>query len=263
MLYAELNIAGPDGLELVHYWLNYYNSMVDKIVICTSENLSGIVNPSDKVCIHKAFVHDIIGERQHDLGMVQCMHAGMRPEDWRMTPDLDEHFEFPYPPKLLATMADQREVMVIYGRFVDRFAADGTLAEALPWKPDGPTLAEQYPIKTRFTKMVARNDAQKVMMAKGNIRIGSGHHDAFLGVHTFVEQYPIGRPEQFVVNHYKFRDTMKKRFEMILASPQRSEIWTKEAERIQDYLAAHGGKVNFHDPVGLVIPSPTIPLPAQ
>ena len=82
-------------------------------------------------------------------------------------------------------------------------------------------------------------------MARSHLSVGAGHH---LVSNILPYPIPLGRLNQYVVNHFKWHEEAVARLEWGLAHADRNPMWQRESRRFLDWLNANGGKINVGDP---------------
>lgn len=92
--------------------------------------------------------------------------------DWLLYADVDEFARFTLPLSMVVNRLQRENCTHMFGTFVDRVSADGSL---LVPKLDKP-LGEQFPRECHVTKTLLHGTTQKVVLVRGDLRAGSGHH---------------------------------------------------------------------------------------
>jgi hypothetical protein len=117
---------------------------------------------------------------------LRAMHIGSS-DEWHAVADIDEFHEYPLPLKELAETAKLSNCVA--GEFVDRLAADGSLASI---RDDIP-ISEQFPVRSRLSHILLRSVCRKIILCREEQSLSGGHHKMFneriFGVQGFVHHY--------------------------------------------------------------------------
>jgi hypothetical protein len=105
------------------------------------------------------------------------MARAERPNDWFVLADTDEFHAYPDSLDDMVNFCDQKGYDYIEGCFVDRLATDGKLRAIIP----DSSLWAQFPLGAFLSGPLLGAVANKVVAAKGSVRIGPGQHHAFSG----------------------------------------------------------------------------------
>jgi hypothetical protein len=160
-------------------------------------------------------------------------------EGWHVVADADEFQQYPAPiPDLLPEYAATSDG-VVEGLLFDRVAESGELRR---WDPAG-HLDTAYPLGGFFTATVVGGDPRKVVLARSEIRIGSGNHWA-PGLRVGPARLP-----PIPVHHFKWRagcrEYLERRLAGFAASGHPEEIsMAEECTRTLEHLRAHGGRID-------------------
>jgi hypothetical protein len=151
------------------------------------------------------------------------------PNDWIIPADLDEFIHFPAPvPELISEMEAVKATHIM-GHFSDRISADGHLTPTT----ETPSIWEQYPLQCNVSKSLVKCWTHKVVLARGDCVLASGHHDVIS---------PKKRLEtrSAKVHHFKWRAGLPE------ALARRIKIYKRqnfpciaESTRILNYLEKH------------------------
>jgi tetratricopeptide (TPR) repeat protein len=232
------------GVELLPHWLEHYTNLgVDEILLGIFDDLAGdAMAEIDKCARRWKFQRFAQNWRaateaetysQRETG---CRRAGARPGTWILHTDLDELQQYPAPLKEIAAAAAKANIKAIFGAFVDRVAADGSL----PAIQSSPSLWEQFPIECNMTKGILKGFPQKVMMARFSVLVKSGHHNAELERHN--------PPHTGRVGHFKWHGGLLDRMRWGLEQESASLEWKGDTRRFLRWLDQHGGRINLADP---------------
>jgi tetratricopeptide (TPR) repeat protein len=240
-----------DGSELLPHWLEHYSNLgADQLLVGVFDD---VISPKARdelarcakrwkfTCFQQTWnnVPEALHEQQRRTG---CRLAGAVPETWIMHTDLDEFHQFPAPLGEIVAAAEAQQIDAVIGWFLDRVARDGSL----PIVRSSPTLWEQFPIGCRLTARVMRTVTQKIMLARFGVPVRYGHHHPV--AHANLGLVPLGRADQYVVHHFKWRGDSLVRIQWSLSQPNIQPKWKKEATRFLTWLKANGGRINLEDP---------------
>ena len=238
---------GP--VDLLPHWLEHYCKLgVDRILLglfedITRENRHQIADfTAGRPCTYFNQTWNQTTEAaQEEQRRSALRQAGALPNTWILHSDLDELDEFPSPLSQIIAAADAQGIDAISGWVMDRVAADGSLP---PIRPAPPSLFEQFPVACRLTARVLRGVTLKIMLAPFAMPVGAGHHFAH---YSKLRPAPIGRPEQYIVHHFKWHAGVIPRLRWSLSQPNAPRAWKREAERFLKWLETNGGKIKLQD----------------
>ena len=149
----------------------------------------------------------------------------VKPKEWFMVADPDEFHEFPAPIYTIIEDCEKRKRTCHKGKFVDRFAKDGSIP---PIKPDLP-LSEQFPIQGDISKIISfgHNDKKLVLIRGPQFRSPHWHPNS-------TSHFPIK------VHHYKWTDNSISRLKLRAERYKRRKFrWWQYSQEILDYLEKH------------------------
>jgi tetratricopeptide (TPR) repeat protein len=232
------------GVELLPHWLDHYTNLgVDEILLGIFDDLAGETRAEIEKCAarwkFRTFVQNWRAATEAETycqRQTGCRRAGARPGTWILHTDLDELQQYPAALKETAAAAAAANINVIFGRFVDRVAADGSLPPIQPH----PSLWEQFPVECNMTGGVLKSLPQKVMAARFRVLVRTGHHEAPLEP---INATPIGR-----VAHFKWHSGLLDRMRWGLRQENASREWKADTRRFLEWLEKHGGRINLTDP---------------
>jgi tetratricopeptide (TPR) repeat protein len=232
------------GLELLPHWLEYYTNLgVDEILLGIFDDLAGDAAAELEKCAgrwkFRRFVQHWKAATESETycqRQTGCRLAGARPGTWILHTDLDELQQYPSPLKEIAASAAQMNTRAVFGRLVDRVAADGSLP---PIRPH-PSLWEQFPVECNMTGGILKSVPQKVMLARYSVLVKTGHHEAPLEP---ANPAIIGK-----VAHFKWHSGLLERMHWGLQQASASAEWKGDARRFLGWLDQHGGRINLADP---------------
>lgn len=154
-----------------------------------------------------------------------------RPDEWFVMADQDELQVYPDELKSIVEFCDRRGYNYIEGCFVDRVAEGGRLEAVEQQRP----IWEQYPIGCVISAKLLRANPNKIVAAKGSVRVWSGQHKALSGVGCS----PL---ECYVpVHHFKWVAGVERSLanRIALFKHLKEPFW-EESCRFLEHLRAHG-----------------------
>jgi len=232
------------GLELLPHWLEHYTQMgVDEILLGIFDDLTGDAAAEIERCAarwrFRRFAQHWGGATESETycqRQTGCRLAGARPGTWILHTDLDELQQYPGPLKEVTAAAGRLDIGAIFGRLIDRVAADGSLPAIQPT----PSLWEQFPVECNMTQGILKGYPGKVMMTRFSVIVNSGHHDA---PQERANAAPIGR-----VAHFKWHAGLLERMRWGLQQENASLEWKADTRRFLGWLERHGGRIDLSDP---------------
>jgi inorganic pyrophosphatase len=248
LIYAICAIR-DGGADLLPHWLEHYSALgVDRLVLATIHPTDDCAEQTIQDCHRRwqferlAMPAEANGELDQDeLRRTVLRRAGARVGDWILHTDLDEFHQFPTSLRRIIAACDEQGIDAIVSRFTDRIARDGTLAPI----QSTPSIWKQFPVACRMSEAICHKYVQKAMLSHFEVRTTAGHH----GVSTPCRAgIPIGRPEQYRVNHFRWHAEAASRLKWILSLPGVDPHWKKEASRVLEWFDSNGGKINMNDP---------------
>lgn len=170
--------------------------------------------------------------------MLYSRSRSSHPDDWFIIADQDELHQYPDGLFEAIDYCDRNGYDFIEGAFVDRISSDGSLAAVRP----GQDLWSQFPLGGMISAEIAGACINKIVAAKGHVRLAHGQHFAMSGRGCPVSSLYVP------VHHFKWVD------QTLRTLPQRvtnQSHYSLEARRIMQYLARHQRIVT--DAPGLMI----------
>lgn len=162
-----------------------------------------------------------------------------RPNDWFLLADHDELQVYPAALKDVLRYCDQKGYDYIEGCLIDRVAESGELRTVSRRQ----SIWKQFPMGTMVSATVMGAVVNKVVAARGHVRISTGQHRALSGV---------GCPpaEVYVpVHHFKWVKGLAPRLAARSESVhQRTGLYALECSRFAAYYARYG-RMRLEDPV--------------
>lgn len=156
------------------------------------------------------------------------------PTDWYIIADLDELHEIPFMSLAEAVRrADEDGATVIAGEFRDRVTQTGTLPPSIS---DIVPIHLQFPMTARVTQAITMGMPSKVLAARGDIAIESGHHR-----HKGVAWTGRGW-----ANHYKWWGPLLQKAKDRASSYKAQGLhWSNESELLVRHLTENDGNLNL------------------
>ncbi len=99
------------------------------------------------------------------------------PDDWFLIADQDELQVYPRDLISILEHCDRRGYEYIEGCFLDRFARDGSFPAVVP----NQSIWSQFPMAGLISAPVLHANPNKIVAAKGRVRLGPGQHFALSG----------------------------------------------------------------------------------
>jgi len=161
----------------------------------------------------------------------------LRSEDWIVWCDSDELHVYPVSLPEIVKECEAHRTDFLRGVFVDRVAADYSLAAFDAQSP----LWDTFPNAVNVTAALAQGDPRKVVFARASVRLSGGKHQA------------IGRDLKTItgwvqVHHFKWDATLLGRLRYRVRPEWRARFpWWKESQRLLDYFAANDSRFNPAD----------------
>jgi hypothetical protein len=169
------------------------------------------------------------------------------PGDWVVWCDSDEFQVYPQPLRDIVAQCETARVDFIRGAFIDRIAADFSLApfghERSVW--------ETFPQTFNVSAALAGADPRKVTLARGRIQISDGNHfpltNGSLRTLTGWVQ----------VHHFKWDATLIERLRYRIRPEWQAKcFWWVESKRLLEYFAAHGSRFDPADLTPITLQGP-------
>jgi hypothetical protein len=159
-------------------------------------------------------------------------------DDWVVWCDSDEFQVYPQPLRELVAQCETAQIDFIRGAFIDRIAADFSLA---PFDPER-SVWETFPRTFAVSAALAGADPRKVTLARGRIHVGDGNHfpltNGSLRTLTGWVQ----------VHHFKWNATLIERLRYWVRPEWQAKCsWWVEWKRLLEYFAAHGSRFDPAD----------------
>lgn len=221
-----------DARLLGHFLRHYAESGITRFYIATAPEFRPVVEAftgryaidlTDTLMVEES----VLGDNSAITQMRQ-LHQGR--DEWVVIVDLDEFVEFPSDVSVITAQSNQAGANVVRGIMLDRFSADGQLAD---FRPES-DLEMIYPVKSRFIRNVMGGCDHKGVLVKGLLRpaVRSGHH-------RFDNEIVFTRLLQ--ISHYKWTvgalDRLRKAHQLTLDA---GIPWAGEYRLVFQHYEAHG-----------------------
>ena len=162
----------------------------------------------------------------------------VRRGDWVVWCDSDELQVYPAPLPDILAQCEAHGVDYVRGVFIDRVAADYSLAAF-----DAHTsLWDTFPRTCNVTAALARGDPRKVVVARGSVKVSGGKHYA-------MDPQKLRTIDDWVqVHHFKWDATLLDRLRARVRPEWQARFpWWVESQRLLDYFAANNSHFNPAD----------------
>lgn len=156
-------------------------------------------------------------------------------DEWFVLADQDEFHVYPDDLRTLLGYCDRHSFDYLEGAFVDRVSEDGSLPNVC----DTTSLWDQFPFGTMLTGHVLGGVINKVVAAKGRVRIPGGQHAALSGRGCPVET------AYTPVHHFKWTGSIlpelkrRSRLEGVLTAEEQN-TYVRECKRFLRFYENHG-----------------------
>jgi hypothetical protein len=159
-------------------------------------------------------------------------------KDWIVWCDSDELQIYPVSLAEIIRDCEAQRVDYLRGVFVDRVAADYSLAAFDAQTP----LWDIFPNTVNVTLALARGDPRKIALARARIRVGGGKH-------ALIDPRYLNTITGWVqIHHFKWDATLLDRLRFRVRPEWRERFpWWVESQRLLDYFAANHSRFNPAD----------------
>jgi hypothetical protein len=162
-----------------------------------------------------------------------------RPDDWFLIADQDELQVYPRDMTSILEHCERQGYEYIEGCFLDRLARDGSF----PAVSANESIWLQFPLAGIVSASVLQANPNKIVAAKGRVRLGAGQHYALSGRGCPPEELYIP------VHHFKWVSGILERLEQRAEfRRERGDRYWEESQRFIDYCHAHNGRLDIGDP---------------
>jgi hypothetical protein len=227
----KLFVCIYDDLRLLPHFLRHYDRFdVTEFHVATPPELaSDVLRASSDYRVTHYTDLDVEDSFLGGAAAVSEMRRlAQGPEEWVVIVDLDEFVEFGEPVARIVTRLDREGANVAQGVMFDRFAEDGQPKAFY----DDTVIAELFPVRARFIKIVQKGFDRKAVLVKGHLKNRVANH-------VFHDQ-KLSKT-RFDISHYKWNDRALKRvrsaYEMLTAN---QAPWADEYKRILDHYDENG-----------------------
>ena len=208
-IYLNCCVGVEYDLDLLEYSINYYKKLgVDELfyILNTTDTDSPNLKKGIKILDKYPDIHrDIwIGkytslwkkEKENEI-----VKDYINEDDWIMTVDVDEFYEFPMNIKSLIILCEEKGYHYIKGKFIDRISKDCKLKPINKNK----TLWEQYPVNNNLYYLIKNItngynfNYNKILLRKNFVELSTGQHEV-------KDKYKYRRYLQNLdVHHFRWR----------------------------------------------------------
>jgi hypothetical protein len=225
-IYLNCCVGVEYDLDLLEYFIEYYKDLeVDEffVILNTIDKNSHKLKEGIKILDKYTNIH-----REIWIGDFYMTPKARKKRaiikdyvgdnDWIITADVDEFYEFPMGLRELITICEKKNHHCVAGKYVDRLSIDGKLKKIDKKK----SLWEQFPIDIQFSKQYYRH-VEKIILRKNHVAISDGHHY----VRSSLEKHLIF-PMFLKVYHFHWIEGLINKLE------DRISIWKKVNPSIDD-----------------------------
>jgi hypothetical protein len=239
--------VGPD-YQLLPKFLRYYKNLgvTDFLVILNTQDSA----PRNILCEHGissvgSWI-DPFSEYSKQMYERSIVLTHCTQKDWILYADLDE---FQFYPRGLATHikeCEKNKINFLEGKLIDRVSSTGELIDLDISK----SLEEQFPLGGLLTSNLLKAWDKKVVLAKGKLIIGGGHH-LFLDdvkYETLPYKSMLNKHSKGIqIHHFKWDKNLLVRMDKYLKLQDKSlHFWKKEILRFLEHYSKYG-KINIQN----------------
>lgn len=248
---ARLVTVIGESLDLLPHMLQYYKSVgVEEIIIhahLNSYDQSRIEHISEAASHFDVKVSSFnIGPwfPTTNLHLYELSRAD-HPQDWFLLADQDEFQVFPDELLDVLGFCNRKGYDFIEGCLIDRVSTSGELGRATTDQP----IWSQFPIGSVFAARCLGSVANKIVAAKGFVKIGIGQHHAYTGIACPSSEVYIP------VHHFKWVEGLFSRLDqrvqflnLIQKAPfSNAGLYLSECRRFMAYFERKG-RIEIEDP---------------
>jgi hypothetical protein len=246
-VYAIVSIY--DNIELLPHFLSHYTRLrVHRIFVAVRSSIrDGLYEMAMAEAAHFAVnVYWYPSERFADSDKTDVEHQilqqnDVQADDYVMHLDLDEFQEYPAPLATILRLMNLHDDWALRGWIVDRVAEEGVLAPVLRT----PSIGEQFPIGCAATEVLLNAWTQKIVLCRGRVRLQGGvRHDT---ENARYDSVPVGRPDEYIVHHFKWLQGLDQRLEARLTRGSISAKYAEECRQFLDYYRQRG-RIDLREP---------------
>jgi hypothetical protein len=167
------------------------------------------------------------------------------PNDWFILSDQDELQLYPGDLRAILGQCDAKGYDYLEGGFIDRIASDGSFAPVL----HNVDIWDQFPLGGYISTPILDANPNKIVAAKGHVKLAPGQHAALSGRGCPVEECYVE------VHHFKWVAGIIERLEHRAAfyKEQNDPLW-QESAKFLDYVRAHNGRMDLTAPLFHIAP---------
>lgn len=206
-----------DTPELLPHFLQHYSRLgVDQILVALAIDLPNQSSFEQHFPVRfTRFYYDGFTNARKSTGENYMLaEAEIPPDAWVMHLDLDEFHEYPAALQDVVQLLNAHGRDAVTGQLYDRVSADGVL------KPieTSPSIEEQYPLGGSLAGPLLGGCTTKIMLARRRVALGSGRHGTMDG--TPADHFPVGRPADYRVHHFRWVKGLTERIEQRFLHPE-------------------------------------------
>jgi hypothetical protein len=167
------------------------------------------------------------------------------PNDWFILADQDELQLYPGDMRAILEQCDAKGYDYLEGGFIDRIASDGGFAPVLHDR----SIWEQFPLGGYISTPILDANPNKIVAAKGRVKVVPGQHAALSGRGCPVEECYVE------VHHFKWVAGIVERLKHRAAfyKEQNDPLW-QESANFLDYVRARHGRLDVTDALFHIAP---------
>jgi hypothetical protein len=162
------------------------------------------------------------------------------PNEWFLLADQDELQVYPGDLREIIERCEAAGYDYIEGCFIDRLATEGRFPPVHPRR----SIWEQFPLGGFLSTPILDANPNKIVAAKGHVKLMPGQHAALSGRGCPVEECYVQ------VHHFKWVEGIVERLERRVAfyRDNQDPLW-QESARFVEYARAHAGRIDISDPL--------------
>lgn len=232
--------VGPD-YRLLHKFLRYYKNLGIK-------NFLVILNTQDSAPIKVLHEYGIISVRswtepfseqlkQYHERKILIEHCSVN--DWVIYADLDEFQVYPRGLSSHISECEKYGIDFLEGKLIDRISSTGKLLKLDVEIP----LEDQFPLEGLITSKLLKAWDKKIVLAKGNLIVGGGHHifldgttNKTLPYKSKLNKYSAG----IQIHHFKWdRDVLSRMNRYLQLQDKSLLFWREEISRFLNHYSRY------------------------
>jgi hypothetical protein len=231
-------------VEVLPHMLEHYRALGVESFFVNAH----LTHPNDSVLDR---IQDITGKFGCGIQSITCgpwlqqvnpsIYARTRqayPDDWFILADQDELQLYPADLHSILEECDAQGYDYLEGGFIDRIATDGGFAAV----SRSTSIWEQFPLGGYISTPILDANPNKIVAAKGRVKVVPGQHAAASGRGCPVEACYVQ------VHHFKWVAGIVERLERRMAFYKEHDdpLWQESAEFLE-YVRAHDGRIDLTD----------------